>query len=56
LKKPSQNRASGVAQGEVPEFKTQYCKKKERDFTKCNNIGCCHPEIYYLNVDSRHML
>jgi hypothetical protein len=39
-KKPSQNRASGVAQGEGPEFKCQYCKKKINDLVNrivCNN-------------------
>jgi hypothetical protein len=30
LKKiPSQEKACGVAQGEVPEFKPQHCKKKK---------------------------
>jgi hypothetical protein len=29
-KKPSQKRADGVAQGEGPEFKPQYCKKEKR--------------------------
>jgi hypothetical protein len=29
-KKPSQKMAGGVAQGEDPEFKPQYYKKKER--------------------------
>jgi hypothetical protein len=29
-KNPSKNRASGVAQGEVPEFKPQYLKKKKK--------------------------
>jgi hypothetical protein len=32
LKKPfTKNRAGGVAQGEGPEFKSQYCKKKKKD-------------------------
>jgi hypothetical protein len=30
LKNPSQKRAGGVAQGEAPEFKPQYCKKKKK--------------------------
>jgi hypothetical protein len=30
LKNPSQKRAGAVAQGEVPEFKSQYCKKKKK--------------------------
>jgi hypothetical protein len=30
-KNPSQNRAGGVAQGEGPEFKPQYCKKKKKE-------------------------
>jgi hypothetical protein len=32
LKKPftKKNRAGGVAQGEDPEFKPQYCKKKKK--------------------------
>jgi hypothetical protein len=29
-KNPSQQRAGGVAQGEDPEFKPQYCKKKKK--------------------------
>jgi single-stranded DNA-specific DHH superfamily exonuclease len=29
-KYPSQKRAGGVAQGEGPEFKPQYCKKKKK--------------------------
>jgi hypothetical protein len=29
-KNPSQKRAGGVAQGEGPEFKPQYCKKKKK--------------------------
>jgi hypothetical protein len=29
LKKPSQKRAGGVAQGVSPEFKPLYCKKKK---------------------------
>jgi hypothetical protein len=29
LKNPSQKRAGGVAQGEGPEFKPQYCKTKQ---------------------------
>jgi hypothetical protein len=29
-KTPHKNRAGGVAQGEGPEFKPQYCKKKKR--------------------------
>jgi hypothetical protein len=27
---PSQNKADGVAQGEGPEFKPQYCKNKNK--------------------------
>jgi hypothetical protein len=30
---PSQKRAGGVAQGEGPEFKPQYCKKKKKEIT-----------------------
>jgi hypothetical protein len=30
-KNPSQKRAGGVAQGEGPEFKPQYCKKKKKE-------------------------
>jgi hypothetical protein len=30
LKNPSQKRAGGVAQGEGPEFKPQYHKKKKK--------------------------
>jgi hypothetical protein len=30
LKKPSQKRAGGVAQGKGPEFKPQYRKKKKK--------------------------
>jgi hypothetical protein len=30
LKNPSQKRAGGMAQGEGPEFKLQYCKKKKK--------------------------
>jgi hypothetical protein len=30
-KNPSQKRAGGVAQRVVPEFKSQYCKKKKVD-------------------------
>jgi hypothetical protein len=30
LKNPSHKRAGGVAQGEGPEFKPQYCKKKKK--------------------------
>jgi hypothetical protein len=30
LKNPSKNRAGGVAQGEGPEFKPQYRKKKKK--------------------------
>jgi hypothetical protein len=29
-KYPSQKSAGGVAQGEGPEFKSQYCKKKKK--------------------------
>jgi hypothetical protein len=29
-KNPSQNRVGGVAQGEGPEFKPQYCTKKKK--------------------------
>jgi hypothetical protein len=29
LKNPSQKRAGGVVQGVVPEFKTQFCKRKK---------------------------
>jgi hypothetical protein len=29
-KNPSQNRAGGVAEGEGPEFKPKYCKKKKK--------------------------
>jgi hypothetical protein len=32
-KNPSQKRAGGVAQGEGPEFKTQYRKKKKKNST-----------------------
>jgi hypothetical protein len=31
LKNPSQKRAGGVAQGEGPEFKPQYRKKKKKN-------------------------
>jgi hypothetical protein len=31
-KKPTQNRADGVAQGVGPEFKPQYHKKKKRKY------------------------
>jgi hypothetical protein len=31
LKNPSQKRAGGVAQGEGPEFKPQYCQKKKKE-------------------------
>jgi hypothetical protein len=30
-KNPSQDRAGGAAQGEGPEFKSQYCKKIKRN-------------------------
>jgi hypothetical protein len=35
-KNPSQKRAGGVAQGEGPEFKPQYCKKKKKEI--CHNV------------------
>jgi hypothetical protein len=39
-KNPSQkNRAGGVAQGEEPEFKPQYCKKKKKIYIY---IYICH--------------
>jgi hypothetical protein len=38
LKNPSQKRAGGVAQGEGPEFKPQYRKKKKKKFVS----GICH--------------
>jgi hypothetical protein len=37
MKNPSQKRAGRVAQGEGPEFKPQYCKKKKKK--KCHFIG-----------------
>jgi hypothetical protein len=35
-KNPSQKRADGMAQGEGPEFKPQYCKKKKKKKKKPN--------------------
>jgi hypothetical protein len=37
-KNPSQKRAGGVAQGEGPEFKTQYRKKKKKFYLMCLNF------------------
>jgi hypothetical protein len=39
LKTLHKNRAGGVAQGEVPEFKPQYCKKKKKK-TKESSLIC----------------
>jgi hypothetical protein len=36
-KYPSQKRACGLAQGEGPEFKPQYCKKKKERKPKVEN-------------------
>jgi hypothetical protein len=35
------NRAGGVAQGESPEFKTQYAKKKKKIFISGIEEGAC---------------
>jgi hypothetical protein len=43
-KNPSKNRASGVAQGEVPEFKPQYLKKKKK---KSKSIYYVFPYPFY---------
>jgi hypothetical protein len=34
-KKPITEKGSGVAQGVVPEFKPQYCKKKKEELVWC---------------------
>jgi hypothetical protein len=39
LKKPSQRRDGGVAQGVGPEFKPQYCKKKSINKNKKDSEG-----------------
>jgi hypothetical protein len=39
LKKPFTKRADGVAQGRVPEFKPQYCKKKKSKVLKIIHTG-----------------
>jgi hypothetical protein len=40
LKKPSQKRAGGVAQGEGPEFKL-HCKKKKKKKINVKGSHCC---------------
>jgi hypothetical protein len=48
-KNPSQKSAGGVAQGEGPEFKPQYCKKKVDSTTKISknsNYMCMYLCLY----------
>jgi hypothetical protein len=40
-KNPSLKRADGVAQGEGPEFKHQYHKKKKKKNPEVRNMLCC---------------
>jgi DNA repair photolyase len=49
-KKKKKKRAGGVAQGEGPEFKPQYCKKKKKMFgghVAKNNLN---PYVYRTNM------
>jgi hypothetical protein len=52
LKIPITKRAGGETQGEGPEFKSQYCKKKEKSFLHVRvlafiHVVCCF-SLYHL--------
>jgi hypothetical protein len=46
------NRAGGVAQGEGPKFKPQYCKKKKKNqdvgYSPCCVTSSCPPSLDFL--------
>jgi hypothetical protein len=51
-KKKSQKRAGGVDQGEGPEFKPQYHKKKKQKRKKCSFNKYLPNTYHYYHVDN----